>query len=74
MSQKGGDLLTFPNVKLKMAILEKYGTQLAFADAIKTSEVCVSRVIRGKRRLMPKQKNRWAKKLGVKADEIFPVV
>jgi hypothetical protein len=59
------------NRKLKAKIIEEYGTQVDFADAIDADETFVSRVVRGRRNLDPKSQFSWAKALGCKPKDIF---
>ena len=59
------------NKKLKAKIIEKYGTQADFAQAIKTDETIISRIIRGRRTLNPEVQLVWAKALGCKPKDIF---
>ena len=60
------------NKILKGKIVERYGTQADFAEAIDTDETIISRIIRGRRRLDSKGQIIWAKALGCKTKEIFP--
>ena len=56
---------------LKAKIIERYGTQADFAQAIATDEPTISRIIRGRRDLCLEKKIIWAKALGCKPKEIF---
>ena len=56
---------------LKAKIIEKFGTQADFAQAIKTEEAIVSRVVRGRRILNSETKQIWADALGCKPKDIF---
>jgi plasmid maintenance system antidote protein VapI len=59
------------NKKLKAKIIEKFGTQAEFAQAIKTDETIISRIIRGRRTLDSDKQFIWAKALGCKPKDIF---
>ena len=59
------------NLKLKGAIVIKYGSQANFASTICVHEPIVSRVITGRHILGKAERNRWAKLLGVEAAELF---
>jgi hypothetical protein len=59
------------NWLLKQKILEEYGTQADFANAINTDETIVSRVVRGRRKLNPKIRKKWADVLRCKPKDIF---
>jgi hypothetical protein len=59
------------NIRLKAAIIVKYGTQADFADAIDTDETIISRIIRGRRQLDSDKQSIWAKALGCKPEDIF---
>jgi transcriptional regulator with XRE-family HTH domain len=59
------------NRKLKAKIIEEYGTQADFADAIGTDEPFVSRVVRGRRTLDLERQSVWAKELGCNPKDIF---
>jgi len=60
------------NKILKAKIVERYGTQADFAEAIDTDETIISRIIRGRRTLDPKMQIIWAKALGCNPKDIFP--
>jgi len=51
------------NKKLKAKIIERFGSQADFAQAIKTDETIVSRVVRGRRTLNPEAQKTWGKVL-----------
>jgi hypothetical protein len=59
------------NQKLKLKIIEKYGSQVRFAFENNENEALVSKVINGWRVLDPKRQNSWAKALGCKPKDIF---
>lgn len=58
------------NLKLKMAILEKFSNQANFAAAIGCHESKVSQIVCGRRRLDEKEAAIWSATLGC-SDEIF---
>ena len=51
------------NKFLKAKIVEGFGTQADFAQAIGTQESMVSRVVQGRRSLKPVDVERWSKAL-----------
>jgi|APSaa5957512622_1039677.scaffolds.fasta_scaffold08511_3 plasmid maintenance system antidote protein VapI len=51
------------NRKLKLKIIERFGTQSDFAQAASLDDATVSRVVRGRRELSVEEKARWAKLL-----------
>jgi plasmid maintenance system antidote protein VapI len=57
---------------LKARIVEKFGTQSDFSQAIKTDEAIISKIVRNRRQLTTDQKLEWANKLGCDPKEIFP--
>ena len=59
------------NRKLKLKIVEKFGTQADFAQALGVDDSAISRVIRGRRRLHRKDEERWAGILGCSSEELF---
>ena len=59
------------NKKLKSRIIEKYGTQADFAQAMKMDESIVSRVVRGRRTLQPATKKAWANALEWELEDLF---
>jgi hypothetical protein len=59
------------NKKLKAKIIERYGTQADFAEAIDTDETIISRVVRGRRKLKPSFQRIWADALRCKPKDIF---
>jgi predicted DNA-binding transcriptional regulator AlpA len=59
------------NVKLKVKIIEKFGTQYRFAQAAAVSEATVSRVVGGIKGLPLQEEERWAKLLDGKSEELF---
>ena len=61
------------NWKLKEIIIKKFKTQADFAKAIHMHEPVVSRVIRGRQVLSLEDQEIWAKALGCKTGDIFPV-
>ena len=59
------------NKILKAKIVERFGTQADFAEAIDTDESIISRIIRGRRQLDSEKQSIWAKALGCKTKDIF---
>jgi predicted rRNA methylase YqxC with S4 and FtsJ domains len=59
------------NLKLKARIIEKYGSQVDFSEAIKIDETLVSKVVRGRRKLKPAIQRLWADALQCKPKDIF---
>jgi plasmid maintenance system antidote protein VapI len=59
------------NWKLKEKIVERYGTQFDFSQAVKVHESDVSRVVRGRKELPPEEKTKWAEVLGTEEKVIF---
>lgn len=59
------------NIPLKIKILERFGTQCAFSDALELHESYVSQVIHERRKLDRAEMVRWSKALRVRTDEIF---
>ena len=61
------------NLKLKLAILEKFPCQADFAKMTGVSETTLSRIIRGRQKASPELKRTISEGLGIKAGEIFQV-
>lgn len=59
------------NKKLKLKIIETFGTQADFSMAVGEHESNVTRVIRERRTLSDERKERWAKALNCKSKDIF---
>jgi len=59
------------NINLKLKIYEKYPNQYDFSKVVDVSESKLSMVIHGRVELPDDQKEKWAKKLGAKTEEIF---
>jgi len=59
------------NFRLKVKILEVYGNQADFAQAVGVSEALVSRIVRGRRFLDEADKKAWARKLKCKRADVF---
>jgi hypothetical protein len=59
------------NLKLKARIIEKYGSQVDFSEAIKIDETLVSKVVRGRRTLDLEKQIVWADALQCKPKDIF---
>jgi transcriptional regulator with XRE-family HTH domain len=51
------------NKALRLRIVEQFGTQADFAQAISVDESKVSRVIRGRKNLKPKDLQKWSEAL-----------
>ena len=56
--------------KLRGRIVEKYGTQNAFADAINNSISFISQYLNGKKKLDQPTIDKWADALDISAEEI----
>jgi hypothetical protein len=59
------------NLELKAEIVRRYGSQANFSTALKVDESFVSRVVRGRRTLEPKEQKKWAQALGKKPEDLF---
>ncbi len=59
------------NRKLKAAIVQAYGTQSDFAQAMRCPEAVVSKVVRGRRSLDEEEQTRWAQALAASKEELF---
>jgi len=59
------------NWKIKKRMVEKFGSQVDFAEAVGISETLVSKVVRGRRQLDPAQKAKWAEILGCQPEDVF---
>jgi hypothetical protein len=59
------------NFKLKEQIIKKYGSQADFCFSVKEHEAVVSRVVRGRYDLPADKKEKWARALGCKVEEVF---
>lgn len=59
------------NRYLKAKIIERYGSQFAFAHHLGLHESHVSKIVRRKLSLSAKDQRRWAKALGCKAEDLF---
>ena len=57
--------------RLKAKIIERFGSQADFAQAIGEDESLVSRVVRGRRELSEDKKLKWSKILHIDED-LFP--
>ena len=60
------------NMKLKLEIIEKFGSQADFALAANLDEPYVSRVVNGRRSLTDAQRKHWARLLSTTTAKIFP--
>jgi transcriptional regulator with XRE-family HTH domain len=59
------------NKFLKLKIIEKFGSQAEFSMVVKEDESTISRVLRGRRKLRPDDRKKWAKVLGCLPEDIF---
>ncbi len=59
------------NFKLKLKIIEKFGGQWRFAQAVNEHECIVSKIVRNRKELSHEKKLTWAKVLGCRVGEIF---
>ena len=59
------------NLKLKARIIERFGTQADFGEAIGLDDSIISKIIRGRRTLDPEWQLIWAKALGCDPKDIF---
>ena len=59
------------NKRLKARIIEVFGTQADFAEAIDDHESNISRVIRGRKVLSKKEQEHWASILKCTPNEIY---
>lgn len=59
------------NTLLKAKIIEIFGSQWKFAQAIDEHESAVSRVIRGRRSLSEKERCKWAAALNIEEPQKF---
>jgi len=59
------------NKTLKYRIIQRYGSQADFAQALNLAESEVSRVVRGRRTLPSGVQKVWAEALGCKVEEVF---
>ncbi|MCP4623164.1 MAG: XRE family transcriptional regulator [bacterium] len=59
------------NKKLKLKIVEKFGSQAEFSIRVPEDESMISRVILGRRRLSPERQRAWAEVLRCKAQDLF---
>jgi|GEM_PF-1702599 len=57
------------NMRLKLRIIEQYGTQRKFAQTLGVPESVVSNAVRGA--ASPRHKERWAEALNCTVDDIF---
>jgi transcriptional regulator with XRE-family HTH domain len=60
------------NFKLKARAIEKFGTQIRFAEAVQISELRLSRLIHGRSQPTAEEKRIISEQLGVPELEIFP--
>ena len=59
------------NMRLKIMILQKFQTQINFANEIGVTEQKVCRVVTGREKLEDTEKVYWVKALECKVEEIF---
>ena len=59
------------NRKLKARIIEKFGSQSDFSEAIKMQESTISRVVRGRRELNEEDQKIWAEVLDTELKDLF---
>lgn len=59
------------NFKLKARIIERFGTQADFGEAIGIDDSIISKIIRGRRKLDPEKQSVWARALGCDPKDIF---
>ena len=59
------------NKKLKLRIIEIYGSQAEFSMRVPDEESIISRIINGRRGLSEERKALWAKVLKCKVGDIF---
>lgn len=59
------------NKVLKAKIIEHFGVQGDFAQALSIQESLISRVVHGRKELSELEKLRWAKALDCRPEEIF---
>ena len=60
----------FDTSKLRGRIVEKYGSQSAFADAVGNSVSFISQYMNGKKQLDQTTMNKWIEALDIPDDEI----
>ncbi len=58
------------NKKLKGKIIEEFGSQSDFAQAMKLDESVISRIVRGRRSLSAEDLKKWSRVLGC-GPEVF---
>lgn len=59
------------NWKLKEKIIDKFGTQSDFAQALNNADGVVSKVVRGRRDLDQAEQKRWADLLEADVGDLF---
>ena len=59
------------NTKLKLKIIEKYGSQAEFSTIVGEDESLVSRIVRERRTIDFNRQKKWADALGCKTEDIF---
>lgn len=61
-------------MRLRLPMIEIFGSQADFGKAVGRDEPFVSRVVNGRKRLSDDEKALWAKKLGRRVQDLFPEV
>ena len=61
-----------PNLSLKKAVKDRFGTQYKFAHKINVSPTLITLVVTNRWRLKPEEKVRWSTLLGKPVNELFP--
>ena len=59
------------NKKLKLKIIEQFGSQAEFSTAVDEDESTISRIINGRRTLSAERQETWACVLKCKVNDIF---
>jgi len=59
------------NKKLRLKIIERFGSQAEFSTHIPEDETVISRVVLGRRKLKPAKEKLWAEILGCRVGDIF---
>ncbi len=56
------------NTRLRLRMLEKFGSQVDFSQVAEVNETIISKVLNGRRKLRPEEQLRWAGLLGCNTD------
>ena len=59
------------NMRLRLKIIEHFGSQVHFAHVLGQDEAKVSKVVRGWKTLSKKDQKKWSRTLGCDVNEIF---